>query len=1063
MKRKIHKLLLALTVVLLPCGVVFGVGETSWSDSDTILIARGDNNFPPFEFLNEKGEPDGFNVDFFKALMEYTGLEYDLKLERWDSVVANFDRGKIDVITGTTNSSSWDIPTSMGIPYFKLSLDVLSRKNNIFYSLDALKDKVVAVQRDTWTADYMKNLNMTDSLVFIGNIKDAIIDLSKGKYDAVVCSDLYPQYLLNREDIHNLIVHKTHVGAEEYSVVVKRDEDSLLSVLNRGIFELKINGTYDAIYNKWFSPSNDEKIPAWVWIVVGSLLFLGVVMGVFILVLRMRIDRATAKLKRRENDLKRKNRQLLHSFNAGQVLPFTWDIKKNVVSILHSWDAKNDEIYTGEELPLEKMLLNIHPDDRKDIEGILNDVKDGKIKQAHHQMRYKMSANQIDYSDYFDIYVLIDKDQDAHSQERVIGYMQNITKRKEAELALEKNENFLREIMDSIPFPVHIKDVEDGFKYTFWNKQSTIEFGDVLFKTLNQIMSKEEANKINEADIQVYQTGEPYVAREDFFTNDGKEHRTLVQKKLMHIEGKKQILIVRWDIGNMLNLQKDLERANRLNEIILNNSTSGFAFISPEYKVMWENLSKLIGRGRSARYIPGEYCYKSVYNRDTPCENCIMANAFAQKDAQYFEIKDDDGTVIKMVANPVFNDKGEKEGLVLHGDDITKSRRMHEDLRINKDRAEQANKLKSAFLANMSHEIRTPLNAIVGFSELMKTATEQEERDEYGRIISANSDILLSLINDILDLSKIEAGCLELKNAHFDLSVMFRELEMTFSQRMPEGVALICSVPFERCVVNLDKKRITQVVINFTSNAIKFTKHGSITIGYSFEKNKLRIFVKDTGCGIKKEKRCRVFGRFEKLNDFAQGTGLGLAICKSIAEANGGIIGFETEENVGSTFFVEIPCTPVAENVEEILTKMLIEEKQNYVPNEIKSDNDRKKTILVAEDNDSNYLLVHSILRNDFNLVRAENGAEVLELMQTLSPDVILMDIKMPILDGLETTKTLREMGLTMPIIAVTANAFDQDKTNALDAGCDDFLSKPLNKKSLTSCLIKYIKGVKQA
>ncbi|MDD4819651.1 MAG: transporter substrate-binding domain-containing protein [Flavobacteriales bacterium] len=1074
MKKILNKLLYVIIMAFLP---LFSSGQSLENDTlvdDTlnsvdnkIFIARGDNNFPPFEFINEKGEPDGFNVDFFYALMKHTGLKYDLKLEAWDSVVYNYNKGNIDIITGTSENTKWEQPSSFGIPYFKLSLDILSRKNNAFYSMDAIKDKKIAIQKDTWTASYMDSINISDKIEYVERIQEAIKDLSNGKYDAVICTDLSSQYILNKEKIKNINVYNTHVEAEEYSVMVQKDADTLLSILNKGIYELKIDGTYDALYEKWFSTSNEPMVSSNVKWIIFVLILIGVIMSVFIAVLRLKVNRAILELQRREKDLKEKNNQLIHSFTAGHVIPFSWDIKNDRAFISMSITDKEAKYTDGSQgLPFEKMLLNVHPDDREAIKKMFFDVKEGKTKNEHHEMRYNTSGKYDQYNDYYDIYVMSEDEESDAAPEKLVGYMQNITKRKQAEKALAKNDVFLKEIMDAIPFPVQVKDVENGGRYTFWNKKSTEEYGNAIFKTEYDIMNAKDAERISEIDANVYYTGKTYSNREDFITNNGKSHRTYVQKSVIYSEGRRQILIVRWDINELLSLQDDLLKANKLNEMILNNASSGFVYISPDYKVEWENMSSLIGHGQTSRYIPGHLCFKTVHGKEAPCEDCIMQRAFNEKSCQYMEIKEDDGTIIKMVANPVFNEEGTAEGLVLRADDITVSRRMHEEVRINKEKAELANKLKSAFLANMSHEIRTPLNAIVGFSELMKTATLQEERDEYGRIISTNSDILLSLINEILDLSKIEAGCMELKNAHFDLSTMFRELEMTFSQRMHPGVKLICEIPYQNCIVNLDKKRMTQVVINFTSNAIKFTKEGSITMGYSFEKDILCIYVKDTGCGIKKEKQDRVFGRFEKLNDFAQGTGLGLAISKSIAEANKGIIGFDSVEDKGSTFWIKIPCHPVTENLEETLLAMMSEDKKDTAPSSDKKEKYQscaeKLNILVAEDNDSNYLLVNSILRKEFNLVRAENGAEVLEQLQTLSPDIILMDMKMPILDGIETTKTIREMGLKMPVIAVTANAFDSDKAEALSAGCDDFLPKPLNRESLMSCLEKYIPIIKQ-
>ncbi|MDD2961773.1 MAG: ATP-binding protein [Muribaculaceae bacterium] len=227
-----------------------------------------------------------------------------------------------------------------------------------------------------------------------------------------------------------------------------------------------------------------------------------------------------------------------------------------------------------------------------------------------------------------------------------------------------------------------------------------------------------------------------------------------------------------------------------------------------------------------------------------------------------------------------------------------------------KEKAEESDKLKSTFLANMSHEIRTPLNAIVGFSELMKDGSV-DERNEYWSIINDNNELLLRLINDILDLSKIEAGMIELKHSPFDMVKCIQNIYLTLSKRFDikdDKVKFKISIPCDICIINKDQNRIMQLYTNFVTNAFKFTFKGHITIGFELLDNGIKLFCEDTGVGIEKENIPKVFERFYKLNDFAQGTGLGMAICKAIVEAEGGTIGIDSSPGSGSTFWAIIPC-----------------------------------------------------------------------------------------------------------------------------------------------------------
>lgn len=238
---------------------------------------------------------------------------------------------------------------------------------------------------------------------------------------------------------------------------------------------------------------------------------------------------------------------------------------------------------------------------------------------------------------------------------------------------------------------------------------------------------------------------------------------------------------------------------------------------------------------------------------------------------------------------------------------INQRKKMEQELR-DKEKIEESNRLKSAFLANMSHEIRTPLNAIVGFSNLLAETCHSEETREFCEIIETNNELLLQLVNDILDLSKIEAGQMDFIYSEFNVSTLFRSLYQTFQSRVKDGVTLYCEIPEQDCVIYSEKNRLTQVITNFLTNACKFTFQGAIRMGYKEREDGLYFYVKDTGKGIERKNLPHVFERFAKFDSFIQGTGLGLSICQTILENLHGKIGVESEEGKGSTFWFTIPC-----------------------------------------------------------------------------------------------------------------------------------------------------------
>mgnify|MGYP000595109806 CR=1 FL=1 len=416
---------------------------------------------------------------------------------------------------------------------------------------------------------------------------------------------------------------------------------------------------------------------------------------------------------------------------------------------------------------------------------------------------------------------------------------------------------------------------------------------------------------------------------------------------------------------------------------------------------------------------------------------------------------------------------------------VTSWKKMVNELSEAKERAERSDKLKSAFLANISHEIRTPLNAIIGFSNLLTNTDKKEEIAEYQRIIVTNSDLLLRLINDILDLSKIEAGFIDRQLSEFDLSVYFDELYGSVRQAMANpSVKLVCDNPYESCLVRMDANRLAQVVLNYATNAIKCTYRGEIRMGYRRQGEGIYFYVSDTGIGIPDKDKPRLYRRFEKLNEFAQGTGLGLVICKVVTEASGGRVGFESEEGVGSTFWSWVPCEIMrvcgeaeaggqeaaqldagldngldAGEGTENLSASADEPSPADPDSEPSSDGHTdKKTILVVEDIESNYLLMTILLDNmGYQFTRAADGVEAVEKVLSEHFDLVLMDIKMPRLGGLEATREIRKTNREVPIIALTAHAFNSDKEAAIAAGCNGFLVKPIDRNALAGTLRRFL------
>lgn len=632
----------------------------------------------------------------------------------------------------------------------------------------------------------------------------------------------------------------------------------------------------------------------------------------------------------------------------------------------------------------------------------------------------------------------------------VACFERDITERRRKNIAIQQSETLLHAILDNIPIPVMVKDIDDDLKYVFWNKcceeQSGFHREEIVGKTDLEIYGPERGAQYRRIDREMIAGGQPYNAQEAFTTPDGKIHASIVNKHLISNDVHNWLLVARWDISELMETQSQLQEANRqmelafsaagttpivwdivendvhlkftefktrnggfftdreglkseeildyvrpdereplkalmddlrsgrlesastelhfdvtghyescysvyltverrddaatpvritglmlniterknyeqelveakqsieriqrMNQLILNNSNNGLAYITPDFTVLWSNMGAYFKHPMAARYTEGVCCYRNLRGLDAPCPECVAHRAMQTRKMELRETQLD-GTYIRITASPVFSQERNVSGVVLKFEDVTKERITEQELRAAKEAAETSDRLKSQFLSNMSHEIRTPLNAILGFSSLLAEVEDPDEKREFLSIVDANSELLLQLINDILDISKIEADMLEFFYGDVNVNELLCNLEATSRRKQQRSeVSVEFTDHLESCTVRTDANRLLQVLSNLVGNAMKFTERGSIRFGYNDQGDMLRFFVTDTGAGIPKEKLDEVFRRFVKLNGFAKGTGLGLAISRNIIHELGGEIGVESEEGKGSTFWFTLP------------------------------------------------------------------------------------------------------------------------------------------------------------
>lgn len=498
------------------------------------------------------------------------------------------------------------------------------------------------------------------------------------------------------------------------------------------------------------------------------------------------------------------------------------------------------------------------------------------------------------------------------------------------------------------------------------------------------------------------------------------------------------------------NLSSAVEQT--LDTIVITDYNGIIEYVNPSFEDITgysfdETLGKTPGILKSGKQHP-EF-YREMW--ETILSGKVFKEEFInrKKNGEFF---DEEKTI-----SPIFNKNKVITHFVGTGVDITKRKQVERELIEAKEKAEESDRLKTSFLSNMSHEIRTPMNGILGFTSLLKEPKlSGEEQQEYISIIEKAGDRMLNIINDIVNISKIESGLTEISISETNIN---EQIEYVCSFFKPEatqkGLTLTCTrfLSSNFAIVNTDKEKVYAILTNLMKNAIKYTKSGSVEIGCEIKGKFLRYFVKDTGIGIYQDKMKMVFERFRQASESHtrdyEGAGLGLSISKAYAEMLGGEIWVESEDGKGSTFFVTIPYDVVV-TVNNIDNKTITAAESIVHPENLK--------ILIAEDDAASEMLVRIVLSTfSSNILDAKTGTEAVEICRNNSDiDLILMDIKMPDMDGFEAARQIRRFNKNVVIIAQTAWGFVGNSEKAIESGCNDYISKPIDLVALKGLIQKH-------
>lgn len=539
-----------------------------------------------------------------------------------------------------------------------------------------------------------------------------------------------------------------------------------------------------------------------------------------------------------------------------------------------------------------------------------------------------------------------------------------------------------------------------------------------------------------------------------FRFKDGSIHHGLISASIITLTYEDYILSVIHDLEEMVKERVSArESEKRLMQFA--DQIDDVFWIAERDRILYFNssLERNFGYNQEEFIRKLPELHKIVYPDDLPVFNELKSswlNEKVQTNMQQLRVYDSTGN-IRWIWIRLFPIVGATHfriaGMV---SDITTLKVIENELRIAKEKAQESDQLKSAFLANLSHEIRTPMNGIIGFAGLlMREVKNTAVSEKYIDMINKCAEQLLRIVDDLVDISKIEANHMTINNAKCNVASIIDDLYVLFSQELDRsGKADIMLVkqydPMLKAEdMYLDEFRIRQILMNLLVNAIKFTEKGAIEFGFFKEDNQRLVFyVKDTGIGIPEEKLDGIFKPFIHFNEDAikaqNGAGLGLSICKGLITLMGGNIWVESEPGIGSTFSFSLKYERVQVPVHEAIPPAKVYQAW------------KGKKVLIVEDDDMNFVYLAEILSSsNMQIIRAENGLEAVEKTMSEKPELIIMDIRLPLMNGLDATRQIRSSGNKTPIIVQTAYAMSEDKQVCMNAGCDDYISKPIHKDLL--------------
>ena len=630
-------------------------------------------------------------------------------------------------------------------------------------------------------------------------------------------------------------------------------------------------------------------------------------------------------------------------------------------------------------------------------------------------------------------------------EKKMLDLEREIAEHIKTEEKLRISESKNKSLINALPDILFVLDSENKFidYHTAKNQNLLVSPDEFIGKSIEEIMPRDVVEKYTKAKLQTNKEGKSqFFEYKLVYPGDVVKY---FEAHLVSYQNENTLVVVR-DITERIISEEQIRLLSKAVEqsptsIEITDKDGNILYVNPKFeKITGYRLDELIGE--NPRILKsGEQSDEFYYE----LWNTILSGNVWQGE---FRNKKKSGELYweSAVISPVFDSKDNIISFVAVKEDISAKKKMINDLILAKQKAEESDKLKTAFLHNISHEIRTPLNAISGFSGLLRNPNiTQDKINRYTTIIQNSGEQLISVVTDILTISSLEANQEKVNIETVNIISLMNELFSIFKQQAQDKNIEIrknINLNSSQSEVKTDKTKLTQILSNLLSNALKFTKEGFIELGSNLKGDELEFYVKDTGIGIDIKSQDLIFERFKQanksINNLFGGTGLGLSISKGFVELMGGKIWVDSQEGKGATFYFTIPYQ--TENKESALNDETI------------------NTILVAEDDELNYIYLEELLEDlHLKIIRVENGQQAVDYCKT-NPDIdlVLMDIKMPIMTGDEAAKLIKKLRPDLKIIAQTAYAFEQERKN-IEQLFDAYVVKPINKDKMIALILKFL------